>query len=136
MNILFRIIGFLLAVLTPLLSTITWDPLASFDKEVPVAEEKIGGFMKGVCHLDPDYDLIKEGNIEWYRDDIPFPYNADGTLSQSYINWKAYAQGYVDNGIRIFGVMIILPTVLTPVTQQAVKEFRTLLAFILKTSRA
>lgn len=104
MNILFRIIGFLLAVLTPFLSTITWDPLASFDKNVPVAEEKIGGFMKGVCHLDPDYDLIKEGNIEWYRDDIPFPFNADGTISEHYKNWKAYAQGYVDNGIRIFGV--------------------------------
>lgn len=104
MTVLFKIIGFLLAVLTPLLSTITWDPFAGFDKEVPVAEEKIGGFMKGVCHLDPDYDLIKEGNIEWFRDDIPFPYNADGTISESYKNWKAYAQGYVDNGIRIFGV--------------------------------
>lgn len=104
MTILFRIIGFLLAVLTPLLTTITWDPLAAFDSNVTVAEEKIGGFMKGVCHLEPDYDLIKEGNIGWFRDDIPFPYNADGTISESYKNWKAYAQGYIDNGIKIFGV--------------------------------
>ncbi len=104
MTVLFRIIGFLLAVLTPLLSTITWDPFAGFDKEVPAAEEKIGGFMKGVCHLDPDYDLIKEGNIEWFRDDIPFPYNKDGSISEHYKSWKAYAQGYIDNGIKIFGV--------------------------------
>lgn len=104
MTVLFKIIGFLLAVLTPLLSTITWDPFAGFDKEVPVAEEKIGGFMKGVCHLDPDYNLIKDGNIEWFRDDIPFPYDGNGELSNSYKNWKKEAQGYVDNGIRIFGI--------------------------------
>ncbi|MBQ2847169.1 MAG: hypothetical protein IJE74_02820 [Clostridia bacterium] len=104
MTVLFKIIGFLLAILTPLLSTITWDPLAGFDKEVPVAEEKIGGFMKGVCHLDPDYELIKEGNIEWFRDDIPFPYNTDGTVSEHYKNWKKESQEYVNNGIRIFGV--------------------------------
>ena len=104
MTILFKIIGFFLAVITPLASMIVWDPTAYFDKEVPVAEEKIDGFMKGVCHLDPDYDLIKEANVEWFRDDIPFPYNADGTISQSYTNWKAESQKYVDNGIRIFGI--------------------------------
>lgn len=104
MTILFRIIGFILALITPLASMIVWDPTAYFDKEVPVAEEKIDGFMKGVCHLDPDYDLIKEGNIEWFRDDIPFPFNADGTISQSYTNWKAESQEYVENGIRIFGI--------------------------------
>lgn len=104
MTVLYKIIGFLLAVLTPFLSTITWDPFAVLDNDVTVAEEKIGGFMKGVCHLEPDYDLIKEGNIEWFRDDIPFPFNADGTISEYYKSWKAYAQGYVDNGIKIFGV--------------------------------
>ena len=104
MNFLFKIIGFLLAVITPLASLLVWDPTAYFDKEVTVAEEKIGGFMKGVCHLDPDYDLIKEGNIEWYRKDIPFPYNADGTISKSYEDWKDECREYVKNGIRIFGV--------------------------------
>ena len=104
MTVLFKIIGFFLALITPLASMIVWDPTAYFDKEIPAAEEKIDGFMKGVCHLDPDYDLIKEGNIEWFRDDIPFPFNADGTISQSYTNWKAERQKYVDNGIRIFGI--------------------------------
>lgn len=104
MVFLMRIIGFLLAVITPLASMIVWDPTAYFDKEVTVAEEKVGGFMKGVCHLDPDYELIKEGNIEWFRTDIPFPYNEDGTISQSYINFKEEIKGYADAGIRIFAI--------------------------------
>lgn len=104
MAILMKIVGFILAVITPLASMLVWDPTVYFDKEIPVAEEKIGGFMKGVCHLDPDYELIKEANVEWYRDDIPFPYNKDGSISEHYLNWKKGAQEYVDNGIRIFGV--------------------------------
>lgn len=104
MAILMKIVGFILAVITPFASMLVWDPTVYFDKEIAVAEEKIGGFMKGVCHLDPDYDLINEANVEWYRDDIPFPYNADGTISAHYENWKKGAQEYVDNGIRIFGV--------------------------------
>ena len=99
-----KIVGFILALITPLASMLVWDPTAYFDKEIPVAEEKIGGFMKGVCHLDPDYDLIKEANVEWFRDDIPFPFLADGSISPYYESWKREAQEYVDNGIRIFGV--------------------------------
>lgn len=104
MVILMRIVGFILALITPIASMIVWDPSVYFDKEISVAEEKIGGFMKGVCHLDPDYDLIKEGNIEWFRDDIPFPYDSDGNLSKSYINWKKEASEYAENGIKIFGI--------------------------------
>lgn len=104
MVILMRIVGFILALITPIASMIVWDPSVYFDKEISVAEEKIGGFMKGVCHLDPDYDLIKEGNIEWFRDDIPFPYDADGNISKSYINWKKEASEYAENGIKIFGI--------------------------------
>lgn len=104
MTILFKIIGFILALITPLASLIVTDVTVPFDKEIAVAEEKIGGFMKGVCHLDPDYELINEANVEWYRDDIPFPYNKDGSISESYKRWKTESQKYVDNGIRIFGV--------------------------------
>ncbi len=104
MTILMKIVGLLLAVITPLASLIVATPFSNFDKEVPAAEEKVGGFMKGVCHLEPDYDLIKEGNIEWFRDDIPFPYDENGKISKSYKNWKKEAQKYVDNGIRIFGI--------------------------------
>ncbi|MBQ3045042.1 MAG: hypothetical protein IJD49_03735 [Clostridia bacterium] len=104
MAILMRIVGFILAVITPFASMIVWDPTAYFDKNVTVAQEKVGGFMKGVCHADPQYDLLNEAGIEWFRDDIPFPYNKDGSISQHYLNWKAESQEYVNNGVRIFGV--------------------------------
>ena len=88
MTVLMKIVGFLLAIITPFASLLVATPFSVFDKNVDIAEEKVGGFMKGVCHADPQYDLLNEAGIEWFRDDIPFPYNNDGSLSQSYINWK------------------------------------------------
>ena len=85
MTILMKIIGFILAVITPFASLIVASPFSIFDKNVDIAQEKVGGFMKGVCHADPQYDLLREAGIEWFRDDIPFPYNKDGSLSQSYL---------------------------------------------------
>lgn len=99
-----KIIAFILAILTPWLSYVCWDPTVYFDKEISVAEEKVGGFMQGVCHAKPQYDLLNEANIEWFRDDIPFPYDENGELSESYISWKQESQEYVDNGVRIFGI--------------------------------
>ena len=99
-----KIVGFILALITPLLSFLFTDIWGPFENGVEAALEKTGGYMKGVCHAEPQYDLLKEGNIEWFRDDIPFPYDADGKLSQSYLSWKEYVKGYADNGIRIFGI--------------------------------
>lgn len=102
--ILKKILSVVLSLITPLLFGIHYEPLAKYDKECRTVEEKIGGFMKGVCHADPDYKTITDAGIEWTRKDIPFPYNADGTISQRYINWKAEMKAYADNGIRIFAV--------------------------------
>lgn len=102
--ILKKALALILSLITPLLFGIHWEPLSKYDKDCRIVEEKIGGFMKGVCHADPDYDTLKGANIEWTRKDIPFPYNKDGSLSQSYINWKAEMKAYSDNGIRIFAI--------------------------------
>ena len=99
-----KIVGFILALLTPVLSFIFVDIKGPFENETEAALEKVGGYMKGVCHAQPQYELLNEGNIEWFRDDIPFPYDENGELSQSYKEWKKYVQGYADNGIRIFGI--------------------------------
>jgi hypothetical protein len=105
MNLLFKFVGLLLAIITPLVTILLTDVSVPFDKkEIEATQEMAGGFIKGVCHAEPDYELIKDANIEWFRDDIPFPYDMDGNISQRYISWKEYAQGYVDEGIRIFGV--------------------------------
>ena len=104
MTILFKIIGFFLALITPLLSLVVATPFAALDNNVDVAEEKVGGFMKGVCHADPQYDLLNEAGIKWFRDDIPFPFNADGTISEHYKNWKKESEEFVKNGVKIFGI--------------------------------
>lgn len=62
------------------------------------------GFICGVCHPNEDYSLIKEANIGWIRIDIPFPYNEDGSETQSYKNFKARAKGYADEGIKVMAV--------------------------------
>ena len=104
MTILFKIIGFILAIITPFASFIVTDPFVAFDKEIPVAEEKVDGFIKGVCHAREQYDMLTDANIGWIRDDIPFAFNNDGTLSQSYINWKAEMQEYADRGIKVMAI--------------------------------
>ncbi len=102
--ILKKVLALILSLITPLFFGIHWEPLAKYDKECQAVEEKIGGFMKGVCHADPDYETIKDANIEWTRKDIPFPYNADGTIRQRYLDWKAEMKGYADNGIKVFAI--------------------------------
>lgn len=103
-NILLKAVGLLLAIITPLVTILVTDVTVPFDKEIETTIEKAGGFIKGVCHAEPDYELIKDANIGWFRDDIPFPYDKDGNLSPSYLSWKEYAKGYVEQGIKIFGV--------------------------------
>ena len=103
-NILFRAVGLLLAIITPLVTLVLTDVTVPFDNEIDIAMEKTGGFIKGVCHADPDYELIKDANIGWFRDDIPFPYDENGQISQEYLSWKEYVKGYVDEGIKIFGI--------------------------------
>ncbi|MEE1322011.1 MAG: hypothetical protein UHM85_10860 [Acutalibacteraceae bacterium] len=102
--LLAKIIGLLLAVLTPFLNFFMAVIPGTSADDVSLAMEKTGGYIKGVCHAEPQYELLNEGNIEWFRDDIPFPYNKDGSLSQSYISWKEESKEFAENGIRIFGI--------------------------------
>lgn len=101
---LMSIIGFLLAVLTPFANLLLNDLSVPFDKNISITEEKVGGFIKGICHTHNEYDLINEANIEWIREDMPMPILADGTPNPSYLNWKAEMREYLDNGIRVMGI--------------------------------
>lgn len=101
---LMSIIGFILAVLTPFANLLLNDLSVPFDKNISITEEKVGGFIKGICHTHNEYDLINEANIEWIREDMPMPILADGTPNPSYLNWKAEMREYLDNGIRVMGI--------------------------------
>ena len=100
-----KLLAALLSVLIPLLAFfISADPFAKYESDVKASTEKAGGFIKGVCHADPDYELIKEAGISWTRKDIPFLYDEDGNISQSYLSWKEEMKAYADNGIKVFAI--------------------------------
>jgi len=73
----------------------------------PEAEEikdRLGGFIKGICHASENYAQIKGAGLEWERADIAFPFDAQGNVRQDYLNWKEKMRRYNENGIRIFAV--------------------------------
>ncbi len=72
--------------------------------EVIAVRKKVGGFIRGVCHPNESYKQISDANIEWIRIDIPFPYNEDGSISQSYLGFKERARGYRQHGIKVMAV--------------------------------
>jgi len=86
----------------PSLLTYSFKPKTS--AEVESAKRKVGGFIKGVCHGNDKYDLIKGAGIEWDRCDIPFPFDSEGNIRESYVNFKKKLQGYADNGMKIMAV--------------------------------
>ena len=72
--------------------------------EVETARAKTGGFIKGICHPNDDYEQIKGAGIEWDRADVPFPFDEKGNIRQSYVQWKERMRRFVENGIRIMAV--------------------------------
>ena len=45
-------------------------------------------FVCGICHAHEEYDLLHEANIKWIRSDVPFPFNEDSTVSESFKYYK------------------------------------------------
>ena len=99
-----RILGFLLAVLIPIVSLLFVPFTRPVDPASAKLQEQLGGFVCGICHTEPDYEKIKAANIDWLREDIPYPFDFTGAPSQYYQDWKSEIQDYVDHGIRILGI--------------------------------
>ena len=64
------------------------------------------GFLRGVCHPDENYALLREAHLQWVRFDIPFPFTANGGESESYRAFKDRCRGYAERG---FSVMAVTP---------------------------
>ncbi|MBR0509063.1 MAG: hypothetical protein IJJ85_03010 [Clostridia bacterium] len=62
------------------------------------------GFLCGVCHPNEDYDLLRQGEIEWVRFDVPFPLDPDGALTPGYQTFKERCRGYADRGFHVMAV--------------------------------
>ena len=74
------------------------------DKNARKLIERNGGVIYGVNHPNEQYDVLKDAGLGWVRFDIPYPYNAAGEISRSYLDFKARCQGYVDNGMQVLAV--------------------------------
>lgn len=101
-----KILAFFLAVITPILSTVfgVTGVTALTGPETSVIFGKTGGYMTGVCHPEPDYQMILDANIGWIREDLPFPFDANGELTLSYLWHKKRMQEYVENGLRVLAI--------------------------------
>ncbi len=62
------------------------------------------GFVCGVCHPNENYEQIKQANLDWIRIDIPYPFDKDGKLTESYTAFKNRCRGYVEHGIKVMAV--------------------------------
>ena len=75
-------------------------------EEAEEGRRKAGGFIKGICHPSDNYEQIKGAGIGWNRADIPFPFDAQGSIRQNYLDWKERMRGYRENGIKL---MVVTP---------------------------
>jgi len=62
------------------------------------------GFMRGICHPSEDFEMLKGANLEWIRIDIPYPFNEDGTLTQSYTDFRKKAERIKAGGMKLMAV--------------------------------
>ena len=72
--------------------------------EISQVKSRAGGFLKGVCHPSRNYEQIKGAGFEWFRSDIPFPFDKEGNVRQNYLDWKEAVRGFAENGLRTFAV--------------------------------
>ena len=61
---------------------------------------KTGGFMKGICHPRGDCESLRNAGLGWIRRDVPYPFDADGNLSDSYRSFRDETRIYRENGLR------------------------------------
>ena len=66
--------------------------------------EQDGGYIRCICHPNENYDLLTDGGFNWVRFDIPYPYNADGSVSRAYLDFKERCRGYKEHGFRVMAI--------------------------------
>lgn len=65
---------------------------------------RTGGFLKGICHPRGEIDGLLEAGLHWIRCDVPYPFNADGTWAQAFLQYKATCETYAARGIRTIAI--------------------------------
>jgi len=75
--------------------------------QAEAAMAKVGGFMRGICHVGDAYGQLLDNNIEWERLDCPFPFEADGVTTN--LSYRNYRQRLIDRHAAGLKTMLITP---------------------------
>ena len=62
--------------------------------------QRLGGFLKGICHPDTNYTLLKNAGFGWVRRDVPFPVDENGAVLPQHRDFLAQTKAYAENGLR------------------------------------
>lgn len=62
--------------------------------------KKTGGFIRGVCHPREKFQEQLKAGLNWVRRDMPYPYDAPGQISESYLAFRESCARYLAHGIR------------------------------------
>lgn len=76
--------------------------IASSNEETKKMREK--GFIYGVCHCHEAFDRLNEANLGWARHDIPYPFDKDGNVTESFKEFKAMCARYKEHGIKVMAI--------------------------------
>lgn len=74
-----------------------------YSEETKVFRDKVG-FIKGVTSADENYRLLRGAGIEWVRESLPAPFNADGSVNERYTTFKEKCLRYREQGIKVMGI--------------------------------
>lgn len=74
------------------------------DEKTDALIEQNGGFIRGVCHPNENYDLLRNGGFTWVRIDVPYPYNADGSFTGAYRSFRERCRGYAERGFKVMAI--------------------------------
>ncbi|MDR2648068.1 MAG: hypothetical protein LBB67_08125 [Oscillospiraceae bacterium] len=77
--------------------------LRPLNDDVESALEKVGGYIKGVAHA-PAEQAVLDANVEWTRHGMSFPYNIDGSVSDSWKETKRWFAEYKALGIKVLAI--------------------------------
>ncbi len=80
--------------------------IKSSSEETKAIRKKLG-FIRGACHVSKDCEQITNANINWIRNSVPFPFDKDGNISQSYIDFKEECKQYKAHGLKIMSMTAI-----------------------------
>ena len=74
------------------------------DSSIETIGFRAKGYICGVCHPNENFEQIKAANIGWVRIDIPFPFEKEDRLTETYQAFKNRAISYKKNQFKVMAI--------------------------------